>query len=42
MPAARLKTAALRLLVATTALASACTSALAADAKVLNVYNWSD
>jgi len=41
MPAARLKTA-LRLLVATTALASACTSALAADAKVLNVYNWSD
>ena len=42
MPAARLKTAALRLLVATTALASACTGALAADAKVLNVYNWSD
>ena len=42
MPAARLKTAALRLLVATTALVSACTSVLAADAKVLNVYNWSD
>src|SRR6187431_3471065 len=42
MPAARLKTAALRLLVATTALASACTSALAADPKVLNIYNWSD
>jgi putrescine transport system substrate-binding protein len=41
MPAARLKTAALRLLVAT-ALASAGTGALAADAKVLNVYNWSD
>ncbi len=42
MPAARLKTAALRLLVAATALASAATGALAADAKVLNVYNWSD
>ena len=41
MPAARLKTAALRLLVAT-ALASAGTGALTADAKVLNVYNWSD
>ena len=42
MPAARLKTAALRLLVAATALASAGAGALAADAKVLNVYNWSD
>jgi putrescine transport system substrate-binding protein len=42
MPAARLKTAALRLLVAATALASAATGALGADAKVLNVYNWSD
>ena len=42
MPAARLKTAAFRLLVAATALASAATGALAADAKVLNVYNWSD
>ncbi|MEO6745469.1 MAG: extracellular solute-binding protein [Caldimonas sp.] len=42
MPAPRLKTAALRLLLATTALASAATGALGADAKVLNVYNWSD
>jgi len=42
MPAAHLKTAALRLLVAATALAGASTGALAADAKVLNVYNWSD
>ena len=42
MPTARLKTAALRLLVAATAFAGASTGALAADAKVLNVYNWSD
>src|SRR6476660_10485504 len=41
MPAARLKTAARRVLASAAAFAVA-SGALAADSKVLNVYNWSD
>jgi putrescine transport system substrate-binding protein len=41
MPAARLKTAACRVLASAAAFAVA-SGALAADSKVLNVYNWSD